>query len=156
MLEEQNLKKLENFFSEDLVEKALKSSIIKNELDTYILFDNYIISNNNTGYKLEFKKYHNYKTFYTLKNAFIFAMLDFKNKYFEVKRIEQIDKKIQSLDFKISNLRYKIRKNTNDNKLIYICKLSEDIAQKNSLLRELEKYENLAKSYYDKIYNLKG
>lgn len=157
MLDDNSLRKLESFFNESLVEQTLKKSIIRNENNSYTLFDRYIITNDIRGYRLEFKNYHNYKTFYTLKNAFVFAMLDVKNKMYEGKRLEQIDRKLASLDFEIANLNNKLRKtNTKETKIIYDCKLSDDLAKKHSLLRELEKYEKLAKSYYHKAYNLKG
>lgn len=149
------LQKIEKFFNKEVIKETVNNLIFKNEDGSYVLFDKYLIIHNKKNYELSIKQYHGTTCFYSLKNATIYAILHNNKKYSEAQRIVEIDKKFEGIDFSILHLNNMIKKSKiTENKLIYTSKLSQDLANKEMLRKELRYYEKLAQAKQFHIYGL--
>lgn len=137
------IEKIEKFFSKDFILKYKNLMIFQNENGSYDLFDRYTVSSkHNAGYKLVSKYNSTQKTFFSLKNAVSWCIFDYRNKFAERNRIEYLDAAIVSIESEIQVHKSLVNKKTinYEDKLVYYSKLSEELIKKKQFQEEMNSF----------------
>lgn len=155
-MNKETIDKVENFLNKNFIKEILEFSILKTEEGTYEVFDKYIVSGSKLNFTLSIKNYTESKNFYSLRNAFLYIIFHKLNRFFDYRRIEELDLKLENLSFSIQNLN-KLLLNTKDieGKIILSAKLSQNEALKRKYLKELINYVSMAKAYQFRMLNSK-
>lgn len=139
---DKTLQKIEDFFKKSFVKDIYKGAILQVGPNSYQIFGSYRIEGTeDKKYTVQIHKREPNKTFYSLKNAVAWCILDKKNKIVEEKRVEQLDMKLESINAAIVTHKklLSITKNE-DSRYIYLAKLSQEESFRNSLIKELGKF----------------
>jgi len=151
------LNKLEKFISNDIIGNLQDVVIYQDDDGSYQLFNMYKISKgSDKEFIITINHTYTQKVFYTLKNAVTWCIYDKRNKFYESKRIEELDNKLGGLEVDIS-IHYRLFntvKDSND-KLIYLAKLNEDRGKKRRFTIELSRYVEESRNWQQKRFNLK-
>lgn len=127
---------------------SIKKFVIIQEKNGYRVFEKYIITKDNKGFKVA--KLYNDVThmFLTLKNALTWCTLDNKNLIVESERVKFLDGQINGLVIS-TNLLERYLKNTkeNDKKFIYSNKIVENKRKHSILLSEITNLSQKARNY---------
>lgn len=139
--------KFEQFVKRELTDE-LKSVIVYQENGVYELFGKYIITSTKDGYyKVTMKPFAGEHLFVTIRNAVSWCTFDSARKYYEARRIKELDLRLASIDFDIDIHKRMVKKNGNtEDKWIYIIKLQEDTLKKKLMLTEINSYINTSKT----------
>ena len=136
---------------------SLQDLIIFQDTDgSYQLFNKYSILKKNDEYEVTVltsdKKLH----FSSLKNATAWCIFDKRDKFYETRRIQELDGKLSGLevDIQIHQKMYREAKTEGD-QLIYIAKLSEDRLRRKIMLEELAEYTTDSKHWQERRYEVK-
>ena len=138
--------------------QALQDLIIFQDCDgSYRLFDKYIIKKNPTlGFDVTSENSDINHNFFTLKNATAWCIFDKRDKFYESRRILELDSKLGSIDIDIQvNQKMYKKSKTDDDQLIYIAKLHEDRIKKTVMTEELASYTADSKNWQTKRYEQK-
>lgn len=140
MLDNNSLKKIENFINKELNVTLADAAIFKHDENTYELFNKYTI-NRISDYKFLVVTPYEQKTFTFLKNAVMWCTFKHRDKFYEMLRIEELDRLLSGIDMMIEQHK-KLSYTTKDieGKLIYLAKLNEDRLKKQSIMYELKQY----------------
>lgn len=137
--------------------KQLQDIAIYQEADgTYNLFNQYIITKKNNNYIVTMSTSFTTNTFSILKNAVTWCTLDKRDRVFDANRMIQLDRKLASTDAAIeihSNLLKKAK--DPDTKLIYLAKLSEEKAEKRTILEEIDGFIMESRRWQTKRFDRK-
>lgn len=147
MTNDKIITRVTNFLSKALTKTMKDLVIFKNDDGTYEFFNKYLITEDPDGaFTVEIKGSYTQTTFSSLKNAVTWCIFINRNKYDKASRIEQLDAKMSSLDMAMDVHRNLIKTSkTLDSKLIYLAKLSEEQARKQTMVYELTTYINESK-----------
>jgi hypothetical protein len=92
-------------------------------------------------YKVNIDYSFNTYTFSSLKNAAVWCTLDKRNKILEASNMLVLDQRLAGLDAAIVIHSHLVKKAKNDeDKLIYLSKLSQERAKKRKVLSEIDHY----------------
>jgi hypothetical protein len=140
MLDNDSLKKIEKFINRELNVNLADAAIFKHDDDTYELFNKFII-HKISDYIFLVTTECEQKTFSFLKNAVMWCTFNKRDKFYEMKRVEELDMLLTGLDFAIEQHKKlsHTAKNIED-KLIYLTKLNEDKLKKQYMVNELKSY----------------
>lgn len=144
-----NTQKIENFFKKELSSNLTEVFIVKNNDETYELFNRYRIETQKNGlHKVIPYTLTEERIFSSLKYAFVWCIFNKLKKYTESKRIEQIDHMLDSLNISILQQKKLLSKaKDNQTKHIYMAKIHESKIRKNVLLKELKTYINISRHW---------
>jgi hypothetical protein len=135
----------------DLKRKIKDLFIVREEDGSYNLFGRYLIENKNGEYVLQEKGENSQYTFYFLKHAVTWCVLNNNKNYKYVKRVLELDNELISLDAAIENHMRLVRQNP-ENSVIYYAKLQEEKLKKRKMLEEINNYTALSKHIQSKKY----
>jgi hypothetical protein len=135
----------------DLRNKIKDLFIVRENDGSYNLFGRYLIENKNGEYVLQEKGENIRHTFYFLKHAVTWCVLNNNKKYKDVKRVLELDNELVSLDAAIENHIRLVLKNP-ENSLIYNAKLQEEKLKKRRVLEEINLYTAISKHIQSKKY----
>ena len=131
--------------------------IFQNEIGDYELFNSYNIhKTTDKEFIVSLKHTHTEIVFYTLKNAVTWCVYDKRNMLYEANRIIELDTRLDGIEVDISihqNLFKKAK--DEDNKLIFLSKLSDDRIKKRTYTEELNGYANESKRWQTNRFNRK-
>lgn len=146
-----SIEKISKFFSPNFLNKLSNIAIVRNEDNTYELFNKYYIIKDNNGFKLVNYLNSDVKYFGSLKNAVIYCIFENKNKFVNANRIEFLDKILSSTEFNIQAHKHLIKKTKDQEyRLIYAAKLTEEETKKKLVLSELSTYVTQSKKFVTK------
>ena len=140
-------RKLDNMIATSEFAKLQDVVIFKDVDGTYNLFNKYHITKKDMNdIVVSLNNGDNINSFFSMKNAVCWCVLDKIGKYNLANRVIQLDMSLSSVEVHISihSRMFKKSKKTED-KLIYLAKLNEDKFQKKAMSEELQKY--IAHSY---------
>lgn len=150
-------KKLNNIIETSEFAKLQDVVIFKDIDGTYSLFNKYHIKKKNTNdIVVSLNNGDDINSFFNMKNAVCWCVLDKIGKYNLANRVIQLDMSLSSVEVHISihyNM-FKKSKKTED-KLIYLAKLNEDRFQKKVMTQELQKYITHSYVWQQKRFGLK-
>lgn len=134
--------KLNDFFEEELQSELRNILITKDTNGVYRLFGQYTISPANNGY-FKVRGNNTNTEFSTIKNALAYVTLHNAEKYYQAKRVQQLDLSLCSVNTELAVHR-NILKNTLhvDNRLVYIIKIQEETLKKRRIVQEIKSYIN--------------
>jgi hypothetical protein len=142
-----SMKKIEIFINKELNVNLLDAAIFKHDDVTYELFNKYIIKKI-SEYKFLVTTSYEQKSFSFLKNAVIWCTFKKRDKFYEMKRIEELDILMNSIDVMIEqHTKLSISANAYEDKLIYLAKLNEDKLKKQYMLKEIKDYVSDSKAW---------
>lgn len=123
----------------------LQDRIIYTEDDgSYNVFGKYIIKKNNTSHNISFRvsniSGNLIHDFYTIKNALTWCIFDYRNKFYDSRRIIDLDRQLSSVDANIMIHKRLYKRSKKDNKEIFELKLHEDLLTRNSIVSTLKGY----------------
>lgn len=151
-------KKLDNLISNTEFERLLDIIIFQEVDGSYSLFNKYKIKKtSNTDIEVSLIKGDKINSFFNIKNAVCWCVLDKLGKYNLANRVIDLDLILTSVDMHISihtNL-FKKSKKTED-KLIYLAKLNEDKLQKKAMTEELNGYIQNSYNWQQRRFGLKS
>lgn len=127
---------------------SIKRFVIIQEKNGYRVFEKYIITKTNEGFKVI--QLHNdaEHMFLTLKNALTWCTLHNKNLVFEAQRLKFLDSQLNGLTISTDLLlRYLKKTKEKDKKFIYSNKITENRLKHNSLTVEISNLSQKAKRY---------
>jgi hypothetical protein len=140
MLDNNSLKKIESFINKELHVNLADAAIFKHDENTYELFNKYTISKI-SEYKFLITTSYEQKTFTFLKNAVMWCTFKHRDKFYEMIRIEDLDKILSGIDIMIEQHKKLVYSSKDtESKLIYLAKLNEDKLKKQSIIKELNQY----------------
>lgn len=139
----------------DLVTSLQDIIIYTNADGTYCLFDQYTITKiSPSEYKVSAVNSALDITFNSLKNATAWCIFDKRGKFYETRRISELDSRLGGLEIDIQVHQRLLRKaSTSDDQLIYIAKITEDKLKKKLMSEELAGYTNESKAWQTKRYD---
>jgi hypothetical protein len=135
----------------DLKSKIKDLFIVREEDGSYNLFGRYLIEQKNGEYVLQERGENSLYTFYVLKHAVTWCVLNNSKNYKGVRRILELDNELVSLDAMIENHTRLLYKN-GENAFIYEAKLQEEKLKKRKILEEINSYTALSKHIQSKKY----
>jgi hypothetical protein len=142
-----SMKKIETFIIKELNVNLSDAAIFKYDNDTYELFNKYIIKKKGEYEFLVITSYEQ-KVFSFLKNAVIWCTFKKRDKFYEMKRIEELDILLTGIDVLIDqHTKLSISANDYEDRLLYLAKLNEDKLKKQYMLTEIKKYVSDSKTW---------
>jgi hypothetical protein len=151
-------KKLDKIMSNSEFAKLQDVVIFKDTDGTYSLFNKYHIKKKDvTDIVVSLNNGDDVNSFFSMKNAVCWCVLDKIGKYQLADRVINLDMNLSSLDVHISihSRLFKKAKKTED-KLIYLAKLNQDKLQKTAMSEELSKYIQDSYNWQQKRFGLKA
>jgi hypothetical protein len=151
-------KKLDKIMSNSEFAKLQDVVIFKDTDGTYSLFNKYHIKKKDvTDIVVSLNNGDDVNSFFSMKNAVCWCVLDKIGKYQLADRVINLDMHLSSLDVHISihSRLFKKAKKTED-KLIYLAKLNQDKLQKTAMSEELSKYIQDSYNWQQKRFGLKA
>lgn len=122
------------------IPKILKCLIYSDAENSYVLFDEYKIVQNDTGCTIYRYRDERVFEFNAIRNATAWAILDKYNKLWEASRVLELDKKLESIRVdSIIHSKKKTRANL-DSEIIRLNKLQHDKDREYRFIHELNKY----------------
>jgi len=131
--------------------------IFQDESGDYNLFNKYVIRRQSKSeYVVTMILSDTLHTFNSLKNATAWCIFDKRNKFYEARRILELDNKLGGVDVDILIHQKLFKKaKTEDEQLIYIAKLNEDRIKKKLMTDELDSYTNDSKHWQSNRFERK-
>ena len=151
-------KKLDKMISNSEFAKLQDVVIFKDTNGTYSLFNKYHIKRKDTtDVVVSLNNGDDVNSFFSMKNAVCWCVLDKIGKYQLADRVINLDMHLSSLEVHISihSKLFKKAKKTED-KLIYLAKLNQDKLQKTAMSEELSKYIQDSYNWQQKRFGLKA
>jgi hypothetical protein len=151
-------RKLDKIMSNSEFAKLQDVVIFKDTDGTYSLFNKYHIKKKDvTDIVVSLNNGDDVNSFFSMKNAVCWCVLDKIGKYQLADRVINLDMNLSSLDVHISihSRLFKKAKKTED-KLIYLAKLNQDKLQKTAMSEELSKYIQDSYNWQQKRFGLKS
>jgi len=138
---------------------SLKDLIIYQETDgSYQLFDRYVIRKNSLSEYVVTATFTDAPyTFNTLKNATAWCIFDKRDKFYEARRILELDNKLGGIEVDIL-IHQKLFKKAklDEDLLINIAKLNEDRIKKQMIMEELDGYVAESKVWQERRFERKS
>lgn len=138
---------------------SLRDLIIYQESDgSYQLFDRYAINKKSvTEYAVTTEFSDDTHMFNTLKNATAWCIFDKRDKFYEARRILELDNKLGGIDVDIMVHQKLFKKSkTDEDQLIFIAKLNEDRIKKQMIVDELDSYVAESKTWQERRFERKS
>jgi hypothetical protein len=151
-------KKLDKMISNSEFAKLQDVVIFKDTNGTYSLFNKYHIKRKDTtDVVVSLNNGDDVNSFFSMKNAVCWCVLDKIGKYQLADRVINLDMHLSSLEVHISihSKLFKKAKKTED-KLIYLAKLNQDKLRKTAMSEELSKYIQDSYNWQQKRFGLKA
>ncbi len=151
-------KKLDKMISNSEFAKLQDVVIFKDTNGTYSLFNKYHIKRKDaTDVVVSLNNGADVNSFFSMKNAVCWCVLDKIGKYQLADRVINLDMHLSSLEVHISihSKLFKKAKKTED-KLIYLAKLHQDRLQKKAMSEELNQYIQDSYVWQQKRFKLKS
>ena len=151
-------RKLDKIMSNSEFAKLQDVVIFKDTNGTYSLFNKYHIKRKDTtDVVVSLNNGDDVNSFFSMKNAVCWCVLDKIGKYQLADRVINLDMHLSSLEVHISihSKLFKKAKKTED-KLIYLAKLNQDKLQKTAMSEELSKYIQDSYNWQQKRFGLKA
>jgi len=139
--------------------KSLQDLVIYQESDgSYQLFNRYVINKKSVSeYVVTTTFSDDPYIFNTLKNATAWCIFDKRDKFYEARRILELDNKLGGIDVDIMIHQKLFNKSkTDEDKLIYIAKLNEDRIKKQMITDELDSYVSESKIWQERRFERKA
>lgn len=138
---------------------SLQDLVIYQEADgSYQLFNRYVIRKQSAAEYVVTTTFSDVPyTFNTLKNATAWCIFDKRDKFYEARRILELDNKMGGVDVDIVvHQKLFIKSKTDEDKLIYIAKLNEDRIKKQMITSELDSYVAESKIWQERRFERKS
>lgn len=137
---------------------SLQDLVIFQDSDgSYQLFNKYTIFKTDLGYSVTTIVSDKTLLFTSLKNATAWCIFDKRDKFYESRRIEELDSKLSSIDVDIqTHQRLYQNAKTSDEQLIYVAKLTEGRLRKSIMLEELTEYTTDSKNWQERRFDVKS
>ena len=151
-------KKLDKMISNSEFAKLQDVVIFKDTDGTFNLFNKYHIRKKDaTDIVVSLNNGDDVNSFFNMKNAVCWCVLDKIGKYQLADRVIDLDMHLSSVEVHISihSRLFKKAKKTED-KLIYLAKLNQDKLQKTAMSEELSKYIQDSYNWQQKRFGLKA
>lgn len=156
-MNEQLATKFEKFARKALSKQAQSILVFDNDDGSYELFNSYFVKPNGKGmYTVDVPHKCTSKIFSSLKNAVTWCVLNKRNQYKAMVRVEELDMLLTGCEISIQiNMRLVKKAQDTSVKLIHLAKLSEARMKLKAMQEELESYvissKNWQESQFDKV-----
>lgn len=149
--------KIEKIMSPEELTSLQDLIIYQNTDGTYHLFDKYIIRKSTPqGFEVTSSVSDLTRSFCSLKNATAWCIFDKRDKFYESRRVAELDSRIGAIDFDIEVHLNMFRKaKSPDDQLVFIAKLNEDRIKKQMMSVELDSYTADSKNWQNNRFNRK-
>lgn len=133
---------ISHFFEYELSSTLKDILITRDEKGTLYLFNEYRIVRKSKNVFVVYGK-NIIEEFMSIKNALAFAILKYNKNYTVAERIKFLDISLCSIDLDVEIHRNMLKNKTSDDeKLLYSIKLSEDLNKKRAILKEIKNHIN--------------
>lgn len=123
----------------DTYDKAISTALVKTEYGI-VAFNQYAITKINNGYKVRSRRTFTEMEFTSIRNALAWIIFEHQGRFKDSTRVAQLDSLISSLDVEI-NLHKRSKSRVDPSKyIITLNKIQMEVAKKQSLSIELDKY----------------
>lgn len=159
MIDENTLliNKVNQFFDKEFRSRTADLSIFKNQDGSYELFNQFEITSENNKIKISKKRTLETCVFSSLKYAVTWCIFEQRNRINETIRIRELDRLIGSVDSEIKLHQNLIEKTKDiDLKLIYYAKLSQELAKKKHLIKEMDHFVKTSQQWQNDRFNKKA
>jgi len=151
------LSQIERIIPKKEIDQLRKITIYQEEDGSYNLYDKYsVVKQPDNTYKVYVSGTHTEKNFYKLKNAAAWCGYDKRQMYKDASRLHQLDQLIFSMDTEIqlhSGLLHTVK--DNEQRLIYLSKLTQEKAKKKKFANELSHYIDSYQRWQTDLFNSK-
>lgn len=149
-----NQTKIEKFLQKELNSDLKDICIVEYANGAFELFNEYLIKRDDNGvYQVNLLLLFEKHIFSSLKNAVTWCIFHKYKRYYNTKRIEELDLKLSSINISMTQQKKILSKIKDlDHRLIYIAKLHESRIKRNSMLKELTSYINISKKWQTKKF----
>lgn len=156
MIDNKTLNKLSEVIPRGDMKSLQEIAVYQDENGDFCLFNKYTIRKIDGSYTVMIDYSFNTHTFSSLKNATVWCTLDKRNKILESNIVKTLDQRLAALDSAIVLHSTLAKKAKNDeDKLIYLSKLSQERAKKRKLMSEIDFYIEDSKRWQLKRMNRK-
>lgn len=141
MIDNNTIHRLSEVIPRGYIKSLQDIAIFQDENGDYNLFNKYVIQKTDNEYTVTIEHSFNTHAFSSLKNATVWCTLDKRNKILEANNMLVLDQRLAGLDSAIVIHSALVKKAKNDeDKLIYLSKLSQERAKKRKVLSEIDHY----------------
>lgn len=149
--------KIETIMSPSELDNLQDIVIYQDDTGAYQLFNKYIIKKApEQGFTVTTSVSDTAHSFCSLKNATAWCIFDKRDKFYETRRILELDSKLGSVDVDIQIHQKMFRKaKSQDDQLIWVAKLNEDRIKKTLMTDELESYTTASKNWQIRRFDQK-
>lgn len=141
MIDNKTLNKLNEVIPRGDMKSLQDIAVYQDENGDYCLFNKYTIRKIDGSFTVIIEHSFNTHTFSSLKNATVWCTLDKRNKILESNTMKTLDQRLSALDSAIMIHSTLVKKAKNDeDKLIYLSKLSQERAKKRKVMSEIAFY----------------
>lgn len=137
----EDLVELTRALNDPLVKKLQDIIVFQEDDGSYVLFDRYVITQNNSQYTVYRTGGNFVNHFYKLKYAVCWCIFDRRDRFYDCKNIIELDRQISSLEIDIQ-IHTKLANSVKNpgERSIFLAKLHEDRSRRNLVLFEMNKY----------------
>lgn len=141
MIDNKAIHKLTKLISDKDIKTLQDIVIFQDDNGDYVLFNKYTIHKSESGYIISIDHVHDTHLFHSLKNATVWCTLDKRNKILEASTVLKLDQRLSGLESSITVQSSLIKRAKNDDdKLVYLAKLSQARAVRRKVLSEIDDF----------------
>jgi hypothetical protein len=156
MIDNKSVARITRAIPKKVIDELQDLSIIENGPGSYCLYNKYTITKQEQSFVVTLDTTSTEMTFNTLKSAATWCSYDKRNMIVDAKRICILDFKLASVDADIMlHSQLLKRAKTEDGKLIYAAKLTEEKNKKKQIASELNQYIEESVSWQNRRWNKK-
>lgn len=156
MIDNKSVARITKAIPKKVIDELQDLSIIENGPGSYCLYNKYTITKQGQSFVVTLDTTNTEMTFNSLKSAATWCSYDKRDKIVDAKRICILDFKLASVDADIVlHSQLLKRAKTEDGKLIYAAKLTEEKHKKKQIASELNRYIEESVSWQNRRWNKK-
>lgn len=144
-----------NSIASDIIEQIGDKIIYTEEDGSYCVFNKYKLSYRPYQTIVSYINGHEIHRFYNIKNAISWCIYDHRSRFYDSRRIIDLDRQLASVDVDIVIHRRLYSSKKNSEREIYELKLNEDMVKKISIIKMLQNYINTSKEWHINRLNAK-
>jgi hypothetical protein len=145
--------KIETFVTKEFKQELKNCSIIKDG-NAILLFDRYKITPNKFGFIISALRLSESHLFYNIKSAVTYCIFEQYQNYDQANQVKNLDRIISNQEFNVELQQKLIKsKNTKEQKMIYLTKLTENLSKKKQAKEQLDKLINISRALLDKKFS---
>jgi len=144
-ISDKDINKISSIINNTVIKRLEDISVFQEDDGSYNMFGKYEIKKVNDSYHVTAVGGNFIHSFYKLRYAVCWCIFDRRNKFYDSKKIIELDRQLSSIDIDIQIHQRLLKKSkVVDERAIFACKLNEDKDRRARVLRELMSYVNIS------------